>query len=657
MHSLFTKVNASIGRHFSSVTQQGSLMTDDDNASIASYESGDEKPCDDGYQSLNVNPKDSTAPCYNPLKSDASQIRLLTLAPSFDKRSDIHCHLEHVYFGDKAANQPIYEALSYTWGNKADKRVIFVNDDPTPITRNLDIALRYIRNSSESRILWIDALCIDQSNLEEKAQQVEMMKDIYRDASQVLVWLGESDKDIRQAMQRIKKLEAPGYLEAKQVGPFYDPFIAGLDKIFRKSWWSRLWVVQEVIMARNPPLVGCGRKWVSWKAFQKAMVNLALAKTDYENFLENPTALLNLGLMPTPYSTHTEQQRTWWRRLENVLNATTDRETTEPQDQIFALLGLMDQDTAKKVVVDYSEPISNTYQKAMVCVLESASNLDFLVKAMHQKKAYIPSWCVDFSQPSWNKHSYGQGWSIFLKDDHGASGKLPKPGILHNLDEGTLRISGSILGEIRHVVTSELGSPGEARFRSILRNLITFTVAAEPALKNRFGEAKTFHMLTSGELWKVNMNPGGSLYINPGGLNETQKQALPMKFSEFEKIFKGDTNAVKIVIEEWSALGLTFPESFDLQKWAVSTLYYAGLRMDDETFLATDTGYIGVTPAGMNAIEKGDFLAIIHGCNLPLILRPKGYACELITFAYVSDLMGGECFDSPGWDSQTLTFC
>ncbi|KAI4159509.1 MAG: hypothetical protein LQ342_006510 [Letrouitia transgressa] len=656
MRRLFNRVNASIGRQLPSVNQQSSFIADHDNASIASYESGDQISWDDGSQLLNVTSKDNRALRYNALNSDASHIRLLSLAPSFDKKSAIHCHLEHVPFGEKSENRHTYEALSYTWGDPADRRVIFVDGDSVPITRNLDIALRYIRNPSEPRVLWIDALCIDQNNLEEKAQQVGMMKDIYREASQVLVWLGESDKDIRQAMQRIKKLEAPGYLEASQVGPFYDPFVTGLDKVFKKSWWSRLWVVQEVIMAKNPPLVGCGRIWVSWKAFQKAMVNLALAKTDHETFLENPTALLNLGLMPTPYSTHTEQQRVWWSKVENVLNATSDRETTEPHDQIFALLGLIDRDTAEKVVVDYSESISTTYQKAMVCVLESASNLDFLVKAMHQKKAHIPSWCVEFSQPGWNKHIYGQGWSIFLKNDHGASGKLFKSEILHNPDEGTLRISGSTIGKIQHVVVSDLGSPGETRFRKIVRDVITFTIAAEPALKNRFGEAKAFQMLASGEIWKVNMNPGGSLYTSPGGLNEVQKQTLP-QFSALEEKVKGDTNTAKIVAEEWSGIGFTFPESFDLQKWAVNTLYYSGLRMDDENLLATDTGYIGVAPTGNNAIEKGDFLAIIHGCNFPVILRPKGYAYELITFAYVSDLMGGEYFDSPGWDSQILTLC
>ncbi|KAL9039854.1 MAG: hypothetical protein Q9214_004707 [Letrouitia sp. 1 TL-2023] len=614
MRTLFNRVNAGIGRQLSSATRQSSVMVDHDNASIASYESGDESSWGVSNQLSSVTSKDNRAVRYDALDSGASHIRLLTLAPSFDKKSDIHCHLEHVPFGDKAENRPTYEALSYTWGDPADKRLIIVDDDSVPITRNLDIALRYVRNPSKPRILWIDALCIDQSNLEEKAQQVGMMKDIY-------------------TMQRIKKLEAPGYLEAEQVGPFYDPFVAGLDKLFKKSWWSRLWVVQEVIMAKNPPLVGCGRIWVSWKAFQKAMVNLALAKTDDENFLENPTALLNLGLMPTPYSTHTEQQRIWWRRLENVLNATSDRETTEPHDQIFALIGLMDHDTAGKVVVDYSESISTTYQKAMVCILESASNLDFLVQAMHQKNSHIPSWCRVLAA------------------------RLEQTQLWASLDGGTLQISGSILGEIQHVVSSELGSPGETRFRRILGDVIRFTVAAEPALKNRFGEAKAFRMLASSELWKVNMNPGSSLYTSSGVLNETQKQALPMQYSSLEKIVRGDKSTAKIVAEEWSGLGSTFPESFDLQKWAVNTLYYIGLRMNNETFLAIDTGYIGVTPTGMNTIEKGDLLAIIHGCSLPVILRSKDYPYELITFAYVSDLMEGEYFDSPGWDSQRLTLC
>ncbi|KAL9610237.1 MAG: hypothetical protein Q9167_005059 [Letrouitia subvulpina] len=187
MRTLSNKVNASIGRQLSSATRQSSFMADSDSTSIASYESGDVNHSDDSSQLLNVTSKDNTALRYEKLDPDASHIHLLTLAPSCDKRSDIHCHLEQVPFGDKAENRPTYEALSYTWGDPEERRVTYVDSDSVLITRNLDIALRYIRNPSESRVLWIDALCIDQSNLEEKAQQVEMMKDIYKEAFQVLV--------------------------------------------------------------------------------------------------------------------------------------------------------------------------------------------------------------------------------------------------------------------------------------------------------------------------------------------------------------------------------------------------------------------------------------------------------------------------------------
>ncbi|KAL8687043.1 MAG: hypothetical protein Q9218_006675 [Villophora microphyllina] len=489
--------------------------------SVTDYESGDEYPWDTDYQSLDTTLRNDTVFHYEKLGHATSQIRTLTLAPASDKRSDIHCRLETASFGYGTGNQAVYEALSYTWGDPTQKRVIYVDGRPLLVTRNLDIALRYLRKPFEPRVLWVDAVCIDQCNLQEKAQQVMMMKDIYREASCVLVWLGESDNDIRKAMDQLKRLEAPGYIEPSLVNSFYEPFEAGLNKIFRKSWWSSLWVIQEVILAEHPPLVGCGRKWLSWKAFQKAMMNLALAKTDRDNFLENLSAILNFGIMPTPYSTHDETQRAWWRRLENVLNATCDRDATEPHDKIFALLGLIDGSISDSLIPDYGQPCSIIYQIAMVYVLEAASNLDFLVKAMKQKRFDVPSWCIDFSKSNWNQHAYGQGWPIFLKNDHSASGNLLKSKISHNLDDGTLTVAGSVLGRIEHVVVSELSPTGSARFTNVLRDMVRFTIAAEPALRARFGETTVLQMLATGDVWKTTMNPGDLLYTNSESLNET----------------------------------------------------------------------------------------------------------------------------------------
>ena len=651
MRGFLNRVAASVDRQLSAAgTSNASL----DDRFVADYESGDETNDSSGPMAVTG---DNGAFYYTALNHGTAEIRTLTLAPASDRQAPVLCQLDHVSILGDAGRSPVYEALSYTWGDPKDQRVIRVNGCPFFVTKNLDVALRFLRKPYEPRLLWVDAICINQQNTSEKTQQVKMMKEIYRDASQVLVWLGHSDKDIRMAMDRIKQLENPGYLEPSAVAAFYAPCETGLNKIFRKTWWSRLWVVQEVLMAKTPPMIGCGRKWVSWIAFQKAMMNLALNKTDSDNFLENPAAMLNFCAMPTPYSTHKPQQREWWQKIENVLNATSDRDATEPHDKIFALLGLIDPGTAQRLVVDYSRPCSETYQTAMVCALESAPNLDYLIHAMRSKRLDVPSWCVDFSHPNWNKHPYGAGWAIFLKNDHSASGQLPKSTISHDLQTGTLDVVGSVLGRIKHAIPSKLDPVGPERFRSILKDAVAFTIAAAPLLEARLGKHISYELLANGSLFKTFMSPGDSLYSNPDSLTAFQKLVMPLQHTTLKLLAKSDKNIARSIIDEWAAQGRMFPSDWDAQQWAVSMLYYSGLRIDDEILIATDTGYLGTTPAPANFVREGDVLVILHGCGLPVVLRPRGQAYELVTWAFVSDVMRGEYFETPRRNAERLRLC
>ncbi|KAI1742716.1 heterokaryon incompatibility protein-domain-containing protein [Xylaria scruposa] len=116
----------------------------------------------------------------------ANNIRILSLAASETFTDPIHVSLSIA----SLENQPTYEALSYCWGDASDKRLIFCDGRPFPVGQNLEEALRHLRQSEGARILWIDAICINQNDLSERASQVKLMRHIYRTASRVLVWLG-----------------------------------------------------------------------------------------------------------------------------------------------------------------------------------------------------------------------------------------------------------------------------------------------------------------------------------------------------------------------------------------------------------------------------------------------------------------------------------
>ncbi|KAL9115308.1 MAG: hypothetical protein Q9187_007315 [Circinaria calcarea] len=127
---------------------------------------------------------------YAPLNTESNEIRLLALMPG-TRDAIISCKQVKISLGDDVA----YEALSYTWGDTRTTEFITFEDRPFPITSNLYFALQQLRPSETPRYVWIDALCIDQINDEEKSHQVRLMGDIYKHASRVIVWLGQGYED------------------------------------------------------------------------------------------------------------------------------------------------------------------------------------------------------------------------------------------------------------------------------------------------------------------------------------------------------------------------------------------------------------------------------------------------------------------------------
>ena len=131
-----------------------------------------------------------SSPIYEQLDVARKEFRLLNLLPG--KPSDpVKCELE-VWCCDKNQCRQ-YEALSYVWGDTPGPSTIVLRDQHMHVTSNLESALRHLRFEDHHRILWIDALCINQDDLRERNHQVRQMRSIYQFATRVVVWLGPAD--------------------------------------------------------------------------------------------------------------------------------------------------------------------------------------------------------------------------------------------------------------------------------------------------------------------------------------------------------------------------------------------------------------------------------------------------------------------------------
>lgn len=130
---------------------------------------------------------------YRSLSSTNYSIRLLRLLPNQDEAADICCELfEYALEGYHLYR---YDALSYTWGDPDETLSVAIDGHFFEVTLNLYAALFRLRHHSFARLLWIDAICINQRDQSEKEQQIQFMATIYSHANCVIVWLGEAADD------------------------------------------------------------------------------------------------------------------------------------------------------------------------------------------------------------------------------------------------------------------------------------------------------------------------------------------------------------------------------------------------------------------------------------------------------------------------------
>jgi len=205
-------------------------------------------------------------PMYKPLSKD--EIRLVVLRQSESRQKRVRVDL----ITSKWPPSQHYEALSYVWGEEPPRRTIRVLADGAPprscpVTPNLYAALKHLRRDYRDRFLWVDALCIDQDNMEEKEQQVKNMDRIYQAAQRVCVWLGLGTFYSDRAMGRLRRLIESIWEPPAESSAFdWEDF----GKLLQRDWFSRRWVVQEIALAKEA-IVYCGDQRVSWTDFSDAI--------------------------------------------------------------------------------------------------------------------------------------------------------------------------------------------------------------------------------------------------------------------------------------------------------------------------------------------------------------------------------------------------
>lgn len=275
---------------------------------------------------------------YEPLDESKPSVRLLTIHPD-DGSELIKCSLANCHLD----SQLRYHALSYEWGDDQNLRDIDVDGQRLSIRSNLWHFLKEARalgcqNPDLGSTLWIDAVCINQTDNQEKTHQVALMCTIYRYASRVLVWLGVQTCETEH-VRKLFSIAKPRFRRGR-VRQFYRKHSASIDfclnDLCTRSYWRRVWIVQEWVLAQRVSIV-CGNHFVDWKLFWR-VCNMTLRITPM--LLEDRMIEEKYRPIANLYHNREFREITDRQRLHDYVASFRENESTHPLDHVYAFLGV-----------------------------------------------------------------------------------------------------------------------------------------------------------------------------------------------------------------------------------------------------------------------------------------------------------------------------
>ena len=427
-------------------------------------------------------------------------IRVLRLQAG-SENDPLQCTLECTSLDDK----PRYEALSYEWNALAGTGTIICCGSMLEVTGNLHGALSSLRNRDKPRLLWVDAICINQEDRKEKNQQVALMTKIYEDALRVLVWLGPSGHRTGAAFKKMETLanlwaqraeqgmEEDNYLEytltkksdldrptifdsskgllwcsprswmlggpVKEYSLLPDQRLCGsevfefddlelwraIDDLFSNSYHRRAWVVQEVSVAQFA-LVHCGRFTLPWDLFRHAYGARELLRFQERQFSQPDASFAPLSTLRDARKRYLNDE--FSTDLAGALALFTFSKATNPRDYVYAALGLVKCGLVKDhIKPDYGKPVEQIYREVATYIIRERQDLYLWGRnTIGSSKRFreMPSWVPDWSMES----DAGAASHFSSKFQTCVRGPIM-------VDDGRLRLDGHVLDSIDLVIHME----------------------------------------------------------------------------------------------------------------------------------------------------------------------------------------------------------
>lgn len=364
---------------------------------------------------------------YGPHRLGPHEIRVLILMPDHyqDDQNDIHCYMLRLDLGvteQFGLDKHPFIALSYVWGSDKSKKTIYINGRKKEVTHNLYDALFHIREILSPVPLWVDAVCINQVDEEEKTLQLKKMTTIYSQASTVLVWLGPADGtglhildvlhgQFKAAAERLSSVEEMRTLLCQQEEHRNDnawdfctraeglELSIALWTLFSSPVWRRVWIMQELVLAGSDAFLLWGRDIINFKVMDELAAGLPKMRDQFRpvNPYFDDTAV---SLTRFAMGLQVINLRFKKVRLLEAMVAVRYRLATIEHDYLYGILGFVD--GADHIKPDYNTPVQDVFLDVFDAILEQESSLDVLSTCDRGWQASsMPQCAEDEEWPTW----------------------------------------------------------------------------------------------------------------------------------------------------------------------------------------------------------------------------------------------------------------
>ena len=614
---------------------------------------------------------------YTPLQNAGEWIRLFRFLPKHAGAS-FCAQILHV----KLCDAPPYRALSYTWGDSSDIHAdielcteldlpmtttstgevpgvfaLFFHCSHTryfqrqrfPIRPNLEAAMQRLESLYGNWYIWIDAICIDQSNNFEKGHQVSIMSHIYRRAMAIDIWLGEEDQESDLAMDLITEYENTCGCKADDEDSMFDLYQReeafqnktrdwtshwrALEKLISRTWFKRRWIIQETAFKEHAKYVLCGSKRVCWCEFYCVVSNYHGNHCDNAvtyDFHENFSQIQSLTWVSKKMKQGEKDSLT----LEALLGKFHRSSCTDSRDAVYSLISLATDIDLKEWLPDYSYETSelSLFQKTFQHIVYTSKSLDVMCRSK-KRQGGVVSWlprfgysfqcgcgrpsCISHGHRNFSLTTFGRLQSEYQFENssgdlvriYSASGStIPK--IRISMDRSTLHVDGYRVDTIKSMPSGD-----KSRCRSCKKAI----------LPDRWMRAVCEMNLKSGGVGKVSEAYLRSLVGNRAVIKVGLLEKLPDAWLSILEEAAGfhDTCGCD-VNEEARRIIRTMETLRDNLSWA---------------FAITERS-LGFVPT--SAVE-GDTVCILLGCSVPVVLRNVGDSMFIfIGECYIDGLMEAE---------------